>query len=134
MVLNIKVAEREGFEPSIEIAPYTPLAGERLRPLGHLSKNLLDISFNWRVFQNYFTDQENPAIVLVMKRFGPGSEYMNLFVLLNPTQNTNIINQPLVGVIQRTGIYFTMACKLAILEVIRLQIFGLCFKNIYTNF
>ncbi len=69
-----------------------------------------------------------------MKRFGPGSEYMNLFVLLNPTQNTNIINQPLVGVIQRTGIYFTMACKLAILEVIRLQIFGLCFKNIYTNF
>ena len=30
------MAEREGFEPSIGIA-YTPLAGERLRPLGHLS-------------------------------------------------------------------------------------------------
>ena len=31
------MAEREGFEPSIEIAPYTPLAGEHLRPLGQLS-------------------------------------------------------------------------------------------------
>ena len=30
------VAEREGFEPSIGVT-YTPLAGERLRPLGHLS-------------------------------------------------------------------------------------------------
>ena len=31
------MAEREGFEPSIGDKPYTPLAGERLRPLGHLS-------------------------------------------------------------------------------------------------
>ena len=30
------MAEREGFEPSIGVT-YTPLAGERLRPLGHLS-------------------------------------------------------------------------------------------------
>ncbi len=29
--------EREGFEPSMEFYPHTPLAGERLRPLGHLS-------------------------------------------------------------------------------------------------
>ena len=27
---------REGFEPSIRDKPYTPLAGERLQPLGHL--------------------------------------------------------------------------------------------------
>ncbi len=32
-----KVAEREGFEPSIRDKPHTPLAGERLQPLGHLS-------------------------------------------------------------------------------------------------
>ena len=31
------LAEREGFEPSIQFDPYTPLAGEPLRPLGHLS-------------------------------------------------------------------------------------------------
>ena len=30
------MAEREGFEPSIGLT-YTPLAGERLQPLGHLS-------------------------------------------------------------------------------------------------
>ena len=32
-----ELAEREGFEPSIRDKPYTPLAGERLQPLGHLS-------------------------------------------------------------------------------------------------
>jgi hypothetical protein len=32
-----KRAEREGFEPSVELSPNTRLAGERLRPLGHLS-------------------------------------------------------------------------------------------------
>lgn len=31
------MAEREGFEPSIGFNADTPLAGERLRPLGHLS-------------------------------------------------------------------------------------------------
>ena len=31
------MAEREGFEPSIRFKTYTPLAGERLQPLGHLS-------------------------------------------------------------------------------------------------
>ena len=31
------MAEREGFEPSMGVKAHTPLAGERLRPLGHLS-------------------------------------------------------------------------------------------------
>ena len=31
------MAEREGFEPSIGFNAYTPLAGARLQPLGHLS-------------------------------------------------------------------------------------------------
>ena len=32
------LAEKEGFEPSMEFNPHTPLAGERLQPLGHLSE------------------------------------------------------------------------------------------------
>ena len=32
-----KLAEREGFEPSVEVSPHTRLAGEHLWPLGHLS-------------------------------------------------------------------------------------------------
>ncbi len=32
-----RLAEREGFEPSMELSSHTPLAGERLQPLGHLS-------------------------------------------------------------------------------------------------
>jgi hypothetical protein len=32
-----KLAEREGFEPSVEVSPHTRLAGEHLQPLGHLS-------------------------------------------------------------------------------------------------
>ena len=35
---NKMMAEREGFEPSIGVKAYTPLAGERLQPLGHLSE------------------------------------------------------------------------------------------------
>ena len=31
------LAEREGFEPSMGDKAHTPLAGEPLRPLGHLS-------------------------------------------------------------------------------------------------
>jgi hypothetical protein len=33
----LRMAEREGFEPSMGFNAHTPLAGERLRPLGHLS-------------------------------------------------------------------------------------------------
>ena len=35
------LAEKEGFEPSMGVKAHTPLAGEPLRPLGHLSKKLL---------------------------------------------------------------------------------------------
>jgi hypothetical protein len=35
--IKIKLAEREGFEPSEEVSPLTRLAGEHLWPLGHLS-------------------------------------------------------------------------------------------------
>ena len=31
------LAEREGFEPSIEVTPYAGLANLCLQPLGHLS-------------------------------------------------------------------------------------------------
>ena len=34
-----KVAEREGFEPSIQNNPYDGLANRCLKPLGHLSTN-----------------------------------------------------------------------------------------------
>ena len=37
MAYKINMAERKGFEPLIQSYPYTPLAGERLQPLGHLS-------------------------------------------------------------------------------------------------
>ena len=39
------VAEREGFEPSIHFWAYAPLAGECLRPLGHLSGQARDCTF-----------------------------------------------------------------------------------------
>lgn len=35
------MAEREGFEPSMGDKAHTPLAGERLQPLGHPSKQLI---------------------------------------------------------------------------------------------
>ena len=38
---KINLAEKEGFEPSIRDKPYTPLAGERLQPLGHFSELIL---------------------------------------------------------------------------------------------
>ena len=34
---GIKMAEKEGFEPSKRDKPFTPLAGARLQPLGHFS-------------------------------------------------------------------------------------------------
>ena len=42
----VNMAEKEGFEPSIRDKPYTPLAGERLQPLGHFSNQ--DILFSRR--------------------------------------------------------------------------------------
>ena len=47
------MAEREGFEPSIGVKAYTPLAGERLQPLGHLSEEgILYFNYIERVFRN----------------------------------------------------------------------------------
>ena len=37
VVFFIRRSERVGFEPTMEVSSHTPLAGERLRPLGHLS-------------------------------------------------------------------------------------------------
>ena len=34
---QMKMAEGEGFEPSVRITPYTGLANQRLKPLGHPS-------------------------------------------------------------------------------------------------
>ena len=45
------MAEREGFEPSMSFNTHTPLAGARLQPLGHLSKDLLLSTDNWRCFK-----------------------------------------------------------------------------------
>jgi len=35
--MKVKMAEREGFEPSIQVTPYDDLANRCLQPLGHLS-------------------------------------------------------------------------------------------------
>ena len=45
------MAEREGFEPSIGVKAYTPLAGERLQPLGHLSEEGI---LYWIILNEYF--------------------------------------------------------------------------------
>ena len=48
------MAEREGFEPSIPFNGYTPLAGARLRPLGHLSGlNQINQMINLQPVENY---------------------------------------------------------------------------------
>ena len=39
------MAEKEGFEPSIGFKAYTPLAGERLQPLGHFSRFIVLLRF-----------------------------------------------------------------------------------------
>ena len=38
LILILILAESEGFEPSMGDKAHTPLAGERLQPLGQLSK------------------------------------------------------------------------------------------------
>jgi hypothetical protein len=47
VVVVYKMAEREGFEPSMGFKAHTPLAGEPLQPLGHLSGGLTE--FCWRI-------------------------------------------------------------------------------------
>ena len=41
------VAEREGFEPSVEVSPYDGLANRCLRPLGHLSSILFSPGYRY---------------------------------------------------------------------------------------
>jgi hypothetical protein len=48
------MAEREGFEPSIRDKPYTPLAGERLQPLGHLSRKNTVINHHTMVISQIY--------------------------------------------------------------------------------
>jgi hypothetical protein len=54
------MAEREGFEPSMGDKTHTPLAGERLQPLGHLSV------FDEKA-KNY-TIPNNYSSILIMKK------------------------------------------------------------------
>jgi hypothetical protein len=54
------MAEREGFEPSMGDKTHTPLAGERLQPLGHLSV------FDEKA-ENY-TIPNNYSSILIMKK------------------------------------------------------------------
>jgi hypothetical protein len=37
------MAERQGFEPWVELSPYNGLAIHRLQPLGHLSVEILKL-------------------------------------------------------------------------------------------
>ena len=42
---SISVAEREGFEPSMEVSPHTRLAGERLQPARPSLQKIFPIFF-----------------------------------------------------------------------------------------
>ncbi len=48
------MAESEGFEPSMGVKAHTPLAGERLQPLGQLSDLLTSFLLDMK--------QKNPAL------------------------------------------------------------------------
>ena len=45
------MVEGEGFEPSMGVKAHTPLAGERLQPLGHLSKKSKDYTAQVQCFK-----------------------------------------------------------------------------------
>ncbi len=59
---NYILAEKEGFEPSIRDKPDTPLAGERLQPLGHFS---FSIYLLFKLLKN-------------SRKFERGEEYMQI--------------------------------------------------------
>ena len=48
------MAEREGFEPSKGVKAFTPLAGERLQPLGHLSEEGI---LYWIILNEFFRNK-----------------------------------------------------------------------------
>ncbi len=58
------MAEREGFEPSIRFKTYTPLAGERLQPLGHLSDTTAKAAWasRYRIVSKTLIDQWNARV------------------------------------------------------------------------
>jgi hypothetical protein len=52
----MKLAEREGFEPSVEVSPHTRLAGEHLQPLGHLSAGAFPMTYaRFRAWPEYIS-------------------------------------------------------------------------------
>ena len=60
LIINgfMSLAEREGFEPSVESNPHTRLAGEHHRPLGHLSNLAEEVGFEPTVLSyNGFQDR-----------------------------------------------------------------------------
>ena len=58
------MAEREGFEPSIQFDPYTFLAGKRFQPLSHLSVWIYKYSTNY-----YFNNQLFIINLFVVQRY-----------------------------------------------------------------
>ena len=78
------MAEREGFEPSIGVKAYTPLAGERLQPLGHLSEEgILYCNYIERVFRNrpfdkyYFTISKSWEMEAVFPNIIDAEQYFS---------------------------------------------------------
>ena len=61
-----KMAEREGFEPSVPLAEYASLAGTCLRPLSHLSKDAkydrIDQLFLLREILEVIIFSQSPAL------------------------------------------------------------------------
>ena len=53
-----RLAEREGFEPSRGLSSPTRLAGERFRPLSHLSKLAEGVGFEPTVWNTYISFQD----------------------------------------------------------------------------
>ena len=56
------MAEREGFEPSVECEPYNCLAGSCLQPLGHLSAHRIFVSRLTVINQDNFSAPHLPLL------------------------------------------------------------------------
>ena len=69
------MAVKEGFEPSIRDKPYTPLAGERLQPLGHLTV----------LWTHILLSAENKSNTLLIKT---NTYRSNAHLVSNPPVNT----------------------------------------------
>ncbi len=60
------MAETEGFEPSMQYYPHTPLAGERFQPLSHVSKHVLNLYAEQSKTQINIKSQLNQALNLYL--------------------------------------------------------------------